>query len=62
MAKPVNPGALEERRRLLALLDRLDAVDPRCLPVDIAARWRLGDADARRQIEASIDHLPCRPA
>jgi hypothetical protein len=63
MSKPNNSGALEERRKLFELLDRLAAVDrqaaPRRLPNDyIAGQWLHGDADTRRKIEEEIDRLP----
>jgi hypothetical protein len=55
-----NSANSKERRNLLKLLDRLDAVDPKCLPTAIVGRWLHGDADARRKIEDSIDGLPKR--
>jgi hypothetical protein len=60
MAKPENPGARDERRKLLELLDRLDTVRPgrHCLPDVLVDRWMHGDADIRRKIEESIDRLP----
>jgi hypothetical protein len=47
-----NPANSEERRKLLELVDRLDAVDPKCLPVAIIGRWLHGDLKARGKIEA----------
>ncbi|TAJ84535.1 hypothetical protein [Reyranella sp.] len=63
MPKPTSPGALEERRKLFELLDRLAAVDrqaaPRHMPHDgIASQWLRGDADTRRKIEEEVDRLP----
>jgi hypothetical protein len=63
MAKPTNQGALEERRKLFDLLDRLKAVDRppglRSMPHDaIVDQWLHSDADDRRKIEESIDRLP----
>ena len=63
MPKPASPEALEERRKLFELLDRLAAVDrqaaPRHMPHDaIADQWLHGDADARRRIEQEVDRLP----
>jgi hypothetical protein len=63
MPKPTSPGALEERRKLFELLDRLAAVDrqaaPRHMPHDaIASQWLRGDADTRREIEEEVDRLP----
>ena len=55
-----NPANSEERRKLLQLLDRLDAVDPKCLPTAITSRWLHGDSGARRKIEEGIDRLPKR--
>jgi hypothetical protein len=63
MSKLTNPNALEERRKLFEVLDRLAAVDrrvaPKRLPDDfIAGQWLHGDADTRRKIEEEIDRLP----
>jgi hypothetical protein len=58
MANPDNPADSDERRKLLRLLDRLDAVDRKCLPDVIVDRWVHGDADARRKIEEAIEHMP----
>lgn len=63
MPKPASPEALEERRKLFALFDRLAAVDrqaaPRHMPHDaIAQQWLHGDADTRRRIEEEVDRLP----
>jgi hypothetical protein len=60
MAKPNNPVDMEERRKLLKLLDRLDTVDPKCMPDIFVSQWLRGDADARRKIEEEIDRLPRR--
>jgi hypothetical protein len=67
MSKPTSPGALEERRKLFELIDRLAAVDqqaaPRHLPHDyIAGQWLRGDSDTRRKIEEEIDRLPKKSA
>ena len=64
MSKPTPPGALEERRKLFELMDRLAAVDrqavpQRRLPDDfIAGQWLHGDAATRRRIEEELDRLP----
>jgi|FEC22Drversion2_1045045.scaffolds.fasta_scaffold00387_29 hypothetical protein len=63
MSKPTPPGALEERRKLFELLDRLATVDRhaagRRLPDDfIAGQWLHGDADTRGRIEQEIEGLP----
>jgi hypothetical protein len=62
MSNPNNSGDLDERRKLLKLLDRLAAVDrlatPKCLPDVIAGQWLHGDADTRRKIEDAIDRMP----
>jgi hypothetical protein len=63
MSKPTNPSALEERRKLFDLLDRLAAVDrqaaPKHMPHDaIFDQWMHGDADTRRNIEEAVDRLP----
>lgn len=60
MANPNTSSGMDERRELLKLLDRLDAVHPRCMPDVIASKWLHGDADARRKIEEAIDSLPKR--
>lgn len=57
MATARNPG---ERAALLALLDRLDELDPKCLPDVIAGQWVVADPEARRTIEERIDGLPRR--
>jgi hypothetical protein len=54
----LNSGAMDERRKLIALLDRLDAVHPKCMPDMIVDQWVHGDADARRKIEEAIDRMP----
>jgi hypothetical protein len=54
----LNSGAMDERRKLIALLDRLDAVQPKCMPDMIVDQWVHGDADARRKIEEAIDRMP----
>jgi hypothetical protein len=53
-----NPGERDERRKLIELLDRLDAVDRKCMPDVIVDRWLHGDACARRKIEQAIDGMP----
>ena len=63
MSKPTTPAALEERRKLFDLLDRLAAVDrpaaPKHMPHDaIADQWLHADADTRRKIEEEVDRLP----
>jgi len=60
MANPSNPGDRDERRKLLALLDRLDTVRPGrgCMPDVIFSQWMHSDADTRRKIEESIDRMP----
>jgi hypothetical protein len=63
MSKPTPPGAVDERRKLFELLDRLATVDrratPRRLPDDfVAGQWLHGDADTRRKIEEEIERLP----
>lgn len=60
MANSNNPGDMDERRKLLNLLDRLDAVHRKCMPDVIVDQWMHGNADARRKIEDSIDRLPRR--
>jgi hypothetical protein len=62
MANPDNSRAMDERRSLLRLLDRLDDVQPgrHCIPDAIVDRWVHSDADTRRRIEDSIDGLPRR--
>ena len=61
MSNPNNSGDLDERRKLLKLLDRLAAVDrlaaPKCMPDVIVGQWH-GNADARRKIEEAIDRMP----
>jgi hypothetical protein len=54
----LNSGAMDERRKLIALLDRLDVVQPKCMPDMIVDQWVHGDADARRKIEEAIDRMP----
>jgi hypothetical protein len=49
---------MDERRKLLKLLDRLDAVHRKCMPDVIVGQWLHGDADARRKIEEAIDRMP----
>jgi hypothetical protein len=62
MANPGNSGDRDERRRnLVKLLDRLDAVHPRCMPELIVGQWLRGDADAQRKIEEAIDGMPRKP-
>jgi hypothetical protein len=63
VSKATSPGALEERRKLFELLDRLAAVErratPKHMPHDaIAEQWMYGNADTRRKIEEEIDRLP----
>ncbi len=63
MSNPINSGALDERRKLLKLLDRLDAVDrqaaPKHMPHDsLVDQWLHSDADTRRKIEEAVDRLP----
>ena len=58
MANPNNSGDMDERRRLLNLVDRLDAVDRKFMPEVILDRWLHGDVDARRKIEEAIDRMP----
>ena len=63
MANPNNAGDMDERRKLLKLLDRLAAVDrlaaPKHMPHDgIVDQWLHGDADARQKIEEAIDRMP----
>ena len=62
MSNPNNSGDLDERRKLLKLLDRLAAVDrlaaPRCMPDVIVGQWLHGNSDARRKIEEAIDRMP----
>jgi hypothetical protein len=60
MANSNNPGDMDERRKLLNLLDRLDAVHRKCMPDVIVDQWKHGNSDARRKIEDSIDRLPRR--
>jgi hypothetical protein len=55
----VNPNH-SYSAELLKLLDRLDAVDPKCMPDAIADRWAVSDPEARRTIEEEIDRLPRR--
>ena len=57
MAGPNNSGDLDELRKLL---DRLADVDAKCMPTVIADQWAIGDPEARRTIEESIDRLPTR--
>jgi len=52
----LNSGAMDERRKLIVLLDRLDAVQ--CMADMIVDQWIHGDADARRKIEEAIDRMP----
>jgi hypothetical protein len=52
---------MDERRKLLRLLDRLDAVHLKCMPDVIVDQWLHGGADARRRIEEAIDRMPRRP-
>ena len=61
MANPNNSGDMDERRKLLRLLDRLDAVHLKCMPDVIVDQWLHGGADARRRIEEAIDRMPRRP-
>lgn len=63
MSNPSNSGALDERRRLFKLLDRLAAVDrqaaPKSMPGDVIVdQWLHSDADTRQKIEDAIDRLP----
>jgi hypothetical protein len=62
MANPNGPGDLEERRKLLELLDRLAAVDrvraPKCMPDVITDQWLHGDPEGRRKIEEAISRMP----
>ena len=62
MSNPHNSGDLDERRKLLKLLERLAAVDrlaaPKCMPDVIAGQWLHGDADTRRKIEDAVDRMP----
>jgi hypothetical protein len=62
MSNPNNSGDLDERRKLLKLLDRLAAVDrlaaPKCMPDVIVDQWLHGDPGARRKIEDAIDRMP----
>ena len=60
MANPNNSSGKDERRKLVALLDRLDAVQPTTGFDALIYQWLHGDADARRKIEESIDSLPKR--
>jgi len=60
MSNPNNSGDMDERRKLLKLLDRLDAVHPKCMPDVIVDQWVHGDIDARRKIEEAIGRLPKR--
>jgi hypothetical protein len=60
MSNPGNPGDMDERRRLIRLLDRLDTVHRKCMPDLIVDQWLHGDADARRKIEEAIDDMPRR--
>lgn len=55
IASPKNRGGLDEARRLL---NRLADVDPKCMPTVIADQWAIGDPEARRTIENSLDCLP----
>lgn len=48
------------RQDLLKLLDRLDDVDPRCMPDVIVGKWAVADPEARRTIEEEIDRLSRR--
>ena len=54
MSNPDNSGDLDEMRKLL---DRLAAVDPKCLPDIIVGEWLNADPGARRKIEEEIDLL-----
>ena len=58
MANPNNSSDLDERRKLLKLLDRLDTVHRKRMPDVIVGQWLHGDADARRKIEEAIDRTP----
>ena len=67
MSNPNNSVDLNERRKLLELLellDRLAAVDiaraPKFMPDVVIYQWRHGDPEARRTIEEEIDRLPKR--
>jgi hypothetical protein len=60
MANPDNSRDMDERRRLLKLLDRLDDVDLKCMPDVIVSRWFVADADARRKIEEAVERMPKR--
>ena len=60
MSKPTSPGVQEERRKLFKLLERLDDVDPKCIPTIFADQWAIGDPEARQKIEEAIDRLPKR--
>jgi len=60
MANPNDASANDERRKLVALLDRLDAVQPTAGFDALIYQWLHGDADTRRKIEDSIDRLPKR--
>ncbi|WP_428662014.1 hypothetical protein [Reyranella sp.] len=54
-----NPSNFS-RHELLRLLDRLDDVDPKCMPDVIVGKWAVADPEARRTIEEEIDRLPKR--
>lgn len=56
MANPSNFS----RHELLKLLDRLDDVDPKCMPDVIVSQWAHSDPEARRTIEERIDRMPKR--
>ena len=62
MSNPSNSGDLDERRKLLELLDGLTAVDrlaaPKCMPDLLVDQWLHGDAGTRRKIEEAIDRMP----
>ena len=60
MANLNNANADDERRKLVALLDRLDAVHPTAGFDALIYQWLHGDSDVRRKIEDSIDRLPKR--
>ena len=64
MSNPNNSVDLNERRKLLELLDRLAAVDiaraPKFMPDVAIYQWRHGDPEARRTVEEEIDRLPKR--
>jgi hypothetical protein len=55
-----NPNPSYSREELLKLLDRLDRVDPKCMPDVIVGKWAVSDPEARRTIEEEIDRLPKR--